>query len=477
MVECYWLSNMTVHHAPPRSAADTPEGQLLSASPHEAGRRFGIRDGMFYAVAQGAGEHYLSAFALLLHATPFQLSILSAIPQLLGTWAQLLSVKVLHWFPNQASQVFWGIIGQSVSWIPILALPLLWPDQGPWLLIAAVAVYFTFTHFTAPAWNSLITDLLESDERGMYFARRARTIALTSFLALCLAGALLSFFEQQQHLWVGFAMMFLTAGLCRSASAIQLHNIGDLPRHESSGHSTGFLVFLRTGMSQNFRHFLLFSGLMHSAVLVAGPFFVIYLLQDLHLAHWQYGAWLAAGIIGQFLTLPAWGQFGDRFGNKALLTFTGLLVAFLPMLYVFGTSWPFLVTVNFFGGVVWAGLGLGLNNYVFDAVLPSDRGKAVAVSSIVNAIGWATGTVIGSVLIDVIPGRLQIAVLTLEPVSNLPFIFFLSGLFRLVVSATLLRTFHEPRQVEQRAHYRLLWELPLLKPLRQLSRWTTNTNQ
>jgi MFS family permease len=230
-------------------------------------------------------------------------------------------------------------------------------------------------------------------------------------------------------------------------------------------------------MSENFRHFLLFSGLMHSAVLVAGPFFVIYLLQDLHLAHWQYGTWLAAGIIGQFMTLPAWGQFGDRFGNKALLTFTGLLVAFLPMLYLFGTTWLFLITVNFFGGVVWAGLGLGLNNYVFDAVQPTDRPKAVAISSIVNAVGWTVGTVVGSVLIDTIPGKLQVGFLTLEPDSNLPFIFFLSGLLRLIVSATLLRTFHEPREVEQRAHHRLLWELPLLKPLRQLSRRATSANQ
>jgi MFS family permease len=448
-----------------------------SMHPHESGRRFGVRDGLFQAVAQGAGEQYLSAFALLLHATPFHLSILSAIPQLLGTWAQLVSVKVSHWFSSRASQVFWGIIGQSVAWIPILALPLLWPHQGPWLLIAAVAVYFTFTHFTSPVWNSLITDLLKPDERGMYFARRARTIALTSFVALCLAGALLSVFEQQQLLWVGFAVMFLIAGVSRSASALLLMKVSDLPPHEPSSNPTGFLVFLRTDMSENFRRFLLFSGLMHSAVLVAGPFFVIYLLQDLHLAHWQYGTWLAAGIIGQFLTLPAWGQFGDRFGNKALLSFTGLLVAFLPMLYLCGTTWPFLITVNFFGGVVWAGLGLGLNNYVFDAVQPTDRAKAVAVSSIVNAIGWAMGTVIGSWLISTVPPNLQIGALTLDPPSNLPFIFFLSGLLRLIVSATLLRTFHEPREVEQRAHHRLLWELPLLKPLRQLSRRAINTNQ
>lgn len=468
---------MTAQPALSHSTKQISGNHPASIDPHESGRRFGIRDGLFQAVAQGGGEQYLSAFALLFHATPFQLSLLSAIPQLLGTWAQLVSVKVSHWFPSRASQVFWGIIGQSVSWIPILALPLLWPDQAPWLLVTAVAVYFTCAHFTSPAWNSLITDLIEPNERGMYFARRSRTIAMTSFLALCLAGALLSFFEQRRLLWVGFVVMFLIAGLCRSASALLLLKVRGLPPHEPSGNPTGFLVFLRTGMSENFRHFLLFSGLMHSAVLVSGPFFVIYLLQDLHLAHWQYGAWLAAGIIGQFLTLPAWGQFGDRFGNKALLSFTGLLVAFLPMLYLFDTAWPFLVTVNFFGGVVWAGLGLGLNNYVFDAVQPTDRAKAVAVSSIVNAIGWAVGTMIGSVLIIAIPARLQVGALTPQPVSNLPFIFFLSGLLRLIVSATLLRTFHEPRQVEQHTHYRLLWELPLLKPLRQLSRRAIDINQ
>jgi len=468
---------MTAQPASRHSTGHTPGNDPAPIGPHEPGRRFGIRDGLFQAIAQGGGEQYLSAFALLLHATPFQLSILSATPQLLGTWAQLVSVKVSHWFPSRASHVFWGIIGQSVSWIPILTLPLLWPDQGPWLLIAAVSVYFTFTHFTSPAWNSLITDLLEPNERGAYFARRSRTIALTSFLALCLAGALLSFFEQLQLLWVGFAVMFLTAGLCRSTSALLLLKISGLPPHEPSSNPTGFLVFLRTGMSDNFRYFLLFSGLMHSAVLIAGPFFVIYLLQDLHLTHWQYGTWLAAGIIGQFLTLPAWGQFGDRFGNKALLTFTGLLVAFLPMLYLFGTAWPFLVVVNFFGGVVWAGLGLGLNNYVFDAVQPTDRAKAVAISSVVNAVGWTMGTVIGSWLISAVPARLQIGALTLEPISNLPFIFFLSGLLRLIVSMTLLRTFHEPRQVERRAHHLLLWELPLLKPLRQFSRRAINLNQ
>ena len=131
-----------------------------------------------------------------------------------------------------------------------------------------------------------------------------------------------------------------------------------------------------------------------------------------------------------------------------MLTFTGLLVAFLPMLYLISTTWLFLVLVNFFGGVVWAGLSLGLSNYVFDAVRPADRAKAVAVSSTVNAIGWAMGTLIGSWLIATVPGDLQLGSLRIDPISNLPFIFFISGSLRLVISLTLLRTFHEPRRVE-----------------------------
>lgn len=126
--------------------------------------------------------------------------------------------------------------------------------------------------------------------------RRSRVIALTSFLALCLAGVLLSFFEQRQLLWVGFAVMFLTAGLC-SASALLLRDVSGLPQHEPSNNPMGFWSFSAPACQKNFRYFPLFSGLIHSDVLVAGPFFVIHLLQDRRLAPWQYGTWQPASSV------------------------------------------------------------------------------------------------------------------------------------------------------------------------------------
>lgn len=199
--------------------------------------------------------------------------------------------------------------------------------------------------------------------------------------------------------------------------------------------------------------------------------FVLYMLQDLQLSYIGYGGWLAAGLLGQLLTLQAWGQFGDRFGNKAILSITGFTVPILPMLYLVSTNLGFLLAVNFLGGVIWAGLALGLQNYVFDSVRPEERAKAIALYSTVNAIGWSVGALLGSWLVESLPVRIEWAGVILQPASNLPFVFFLSGVLRLLVSSSLLGSFHETRQVERVPRQQLLWELPLVKPIARFAVW------
>jgi MFS family permease len=432
----------------------------------EPSRRYGLRDGASQAITQGSGEQYLSAFALLLGASPFQLSVLSALPQLIGTGAQLASVKLLRCFADRKALIRAGIVGQALSWLPILVLPLVFPAYAPWLLILCTALYFACNQFTTPTWNSFIADHLDEHERGAYFARRATIIASLSFVALSAAGWLLSLWQEQAFSWVGFVVVFAVAAIARFLSAVALGTVDDVypgPHLETSPSFRRFLA----GTSRSFRRFLLFSGAMHAAVLIAGPFFVLYMLRDLHLAYWGYGSWMAAGILGQLVTLGAWGRFGDRFGNKALLAVTGLMVPFLPMLYLAGTNLVFLLFVNFMGGVIWGGLALGLQNYVFDAVRPEDRAKAVATYSAINALGWCLGALMGSWLVDTLPSRIDIGTFSLNLASNLPVVFFVSGILRLMVSASLLRTFHEARAVEQAPFTQLVWELPLLKPLAQ----------
>jgi hypothetical protein len=75
------------------------------------------------------------------------------------------------------------------------------------------------------------------------------------------------------------------------------------------------------------------------------------------------------------------------------------------------------------------------------------------------------GALIGSWLVSALPSRITIGQFSLELASNLPLVFFVSGVLRLTVSGSLLRSFHEARAVERAPLVQLVWELPLLKPL------------
>jgi hypothetical protein len=118
------------------------------------------------------------------------------------------------------------------------------------------------------------------------------------------------------------------------------------------------------------------------------------------------------------------------------------------MLYIVSTNFVFLIAVNFVGGVVWAGLTIGLQNYLFDAVRIEDRAKSVAVWNTVNAIGWCAGALLGGWFATVIPSDIAVPGFKLELMSNLPVVFFISGVLRLFVIFGLLRSLHEARTVE-----------------------------
>ena len=414
---------------------------------------------------QGGGENYLSAFALLLHASPFQIGLLSALPQLLGTGAQLLSVKLLNRLQRRKGLIVAGAFGQTLLWLPLLSLPLLLPAYGSWLLIACAVGYVAMGHVAVPPWNSLITDFVNPNQRGIYFGRRAKLMAVISFAALCASGVVLHVTETWLEAWVGFAVIFLVAAAARGVSTYYLVRIDETGIPATREAEFLLREYFRRHRRSNFQRFLLFSGLMHLSVLIAGPYFLIYMLRDLQFSYLMYGSWMAAGVLGQFLTLTPWGRIGDRFGNRQVLMTTGYLVPFLPMLYMISTNFYFLLAVNFCGGVIWAGLSIGLQNYLFDSVRPEDRAKSVAVWNAVNAVGWCVGAMLGGWLATVLPSELKLSGLELQFLSNLPLVFFISGVLRLGVSLALLRSLNESRHVESSSLRGVFSELPLVRPL------------
>src|SRR5437870_8071847 len=121
-----------------RTLASKGDSMEHPAAISERSRHYGIREGAFQAIMVAGGENYLSAFALLLHASAFQIGLLSALPQLVGTWAQLFSVKVLNLFHHRKAIILFGTAGEAVVWLTLLSVPLVFRERPPWLLISRV---------------------------------------------------------------------------------------------------------------------------------------------------------------------------------------------------------------------------------------------------------------------------------------------------------------------------------------------------
>jgi MFS family permease len=395
----------------------------------------------------GFGESYLGAFAIFLKATNAQIAVLAALPQLLGAWFQFVSVWWLHRLQNRKALILGGVLGQALSWLFILAIPFVFREGAVWWLIGAVTVYFVLGHFVLPPWNSLMGDLVKADQRGRYFGRRNRAMSIAAFASLGVGGMTLHRAEQLGSVALGFAVIFLVALLARLGSAFYLSRMIEPPFASGAENRFSLWQFLRDGRRTNFGRFVGYIAFTHFAVQVSGPFIAPYLLRDLGFTYLEFMFATAATVVAQLVTLPGWGRFCDRFGNKHVLTVTGLLVPVIPLLWLCTTNFYGIVAIQMFAGVSWAGFSLAMGNFVFDTVSPPKRAQCVAVYHSANAVGIFLGASLGGLLIPWLPTDLHWGGVHLALASNIQILFVLSAVLRLAVSLKFLPMIREARTV------------------------------
>src|SRR5881394_1809709 len=141
-----------------------PAGQFSKDPSVDRALRHSVRDGMAYSVQVGAGETYFSAFALFLNATAQQIALVSTLPQLLGSSAQIFSAW-LGGYAGRRRVVLLGCALQALLWLPILLVPLLFRLYAVTGLLALLALYFSANNLAAPQWTSIMRDLVSERPR------------------------------------------------------------------------------------------------------------------------------------------------------------------------------------------------------------------------------------------------------------------------------------------------------------------------
>src|SRR3989304_3201409 len=397
---------------------------------------YAIKDGIYFAIMGGAGESYISAFAIFLKLSNPQIGLLASIPQLLGAFMQLLSVSLLNRLKNRMPLITYGVIAQALSWIPLLILPLIFKPYASVLLIISVTAYYIFGNLSTPPWNSLMGDIVPESTRGAYFGYRNRIMSIYSLGAIVVGGLLLHGTEKAGRPWIGFSVLFLSAVIARLLSAYSLSKMENPYYH----------VDVKDGFS-----------------LI--EIFAVYMLRDLRFSYVQFMIAAAVAVVMQYFTLHNWGKFGDRFGNRKVLEITGFSLPIVPVLWLFTDNFYLILVIQMLAGVTWAGFNLSMANFIYDAI-PSPRlAKCVAIFNIVNACGIFLGGFLGGWLTGYLPRAFTILDFNINFISNLQWLFLFSGISRLIISLIFVPTIMEIRVVESLTYKELIMRVSSIRPL------------
>jgi len=403
-----------------------------------------IYDGMSSSVMVGAGETYFTAFALFLKVTAAQVGLLSTLPPLLGSLAQLISVWINRRIKVCKPIILTGVILQACIWLPMLALVLIRPANALPPLLILLTLYYGAAHLAAPTWTRLMGDIVPARRRGRYFAHRNRLTSMMTLLALVTSGIILHFFNRLGHTWAGFLTIFVIALGARLNSAWHISKMHEPVVHVSEFEKPGTVV--TTLLHSDARLLTFYFVLMQMSVSIASPFFAVYMLRDMQFTYVEFMANTGTAVLVQFVTLRMWGRAGDIFGHRLILVLTGMTIPLLPLLWVINDNFWYLILLQVLSGLSWGGFNLGMGNMLFDLVPAAQRVTYVAVHNVLVAAGVFAGGLIGISLIGVVPATTtwfgsHIAV---TPLLSL---FIISTLLRLLVTALFLRRIRDKGEV------------------------------
>jgi MFS family permease len=326
---------------------------------------------------------------------------MAAVANLLGFLALAPGVAAVRLLGRRRPVVLFGGGGIGrLMYLCLALVPFLFPE--PRFAIPAVIVFngirVFMGNFSNPAWTNMTADLVPERVRGSYFASRNSFIAIAATIATLGSGWIVS--RGNALSWsplLGYTFLFGITFAVGMVSTYYFSKVPDLcgdaiarERRPLAALVRGFLGY------PTFLGFLVFTFLWNFALQIAGPFFNVYMMRDLHAPATMVGFVAAAGSISQVFALPLWGRFVDKRGDLRGLVYTGVLIPLLPFAWIFTTEPWQPACINLFSGFLWSGFNLANFNLLLKMIPASDRQEGAALYQALVLLSTVLGPVVGA---------------------------------------------------------------------------------
>ncbi len=358
-------------------------------------------DGFFASASDNIFVTYLVVYLIALGATQAQIGLMSALSSLSAAIVLLPGAMLVERAGSRRPIVVLGGGWARMAVLLMAALPFV--ADGPLLVYLAIGLSIsrdTLNNLMYPAWMSLTGDLVPLEGRGRYFSSRNVVMGAAGIATTFLAGQMITRMVEP----VGFQVALILAAALGFMAVFSFSRLSEKMYPLSFQQvkvPLSLKAMLRDLRSQReLSLFVAVTALWNFSINVAGPFFNVYLVNNLRADAAMIGLTAIASTLATMLAQRKMGDLNDRWGARRLVIVSGLLIPIVPLLWAFtGAAWQ-IIPVNLLSGLLWAGYNLAAFNYLLMITPPERRARYSAQFQIVVTVSLALGAAVGSMVVE-----------------------------------------------------------------------------
>jgi MFS family permease len=358
-------------------------------------------DGFFSSASDNILVTYLVLYLLALGASRAQIGLLSSLSSLSAALVLLPGALLVERIGHRKEITVWA--GGGVSRLAIFSLALIPLGlKGPALIYVAIALSVirdSFGNLAYPAWMAIIADIIPISGRGRYFGTRNFAMGVVGMAVVLLVGELITRASKPAGYQIALGLAF-GIGMMSTYSFAHLR----VPKEPPKVPQGAAALTLPALMRDLWKHpaFLTLAGvaaLWNFSLNIAGPFFNVYLVQNLKSTATMVGFLGVVSTIASLLVQRKLGELADRWGSRRMQLISGLLIPIVPLSWVLVTSPWHVVPINIMSGVLWGAFSLASFNYLLVLTPEEQRARYSALYQIIITIALAGGAAVGSIIV------------------------------------------------------------------------------
>ena len=360
-------------------------------------------EGSFWAIMYGGGETFLSACAVFLQFSAFQISFLSSFPPFIGSCFQLFSASIKNKFKDLKQFVVTMSYVQAILWI-VLVILLFYKPTYKYILIWS-CIYWIIGTVIQPAWTAWMGYFVPRRIRARYFGKRNRIIGFVSFIATLIAGYVLDFFNE--NMLYGFAIIFIAAFLGRTLSAFYLNKKFNFEEKETQNLFEYIYSFKNLISEQNKSfYYIIFNSYISFSIMFFGPLFSIYILREMELGVIIYTINMTLWQIANFSSSNYFGKLCERIGDYKVLKLSTYTIILLPilwiLLYYLNGYYQIIATclVSLLAGVCFSAYSLSSFNMIYKISKKEEVIHFTAVGAFLRGFAILMGGILAGLIVE-----------------------------------------------------------------------------